>query len=414
MTMRIFEGSRDNPVGSDNVPPHWSRKPPRIQGLFLMTRKIVFGFLGALSMLLATICVSAHEIRPAVVTFSMPAEGRAEIAVAANLEALLAGIGPEHKDTDDAPGAQQYNELRALSPDALKGRFQAFATRFLDGIKVEFDGARMSPQIAAVDAPATGDLKLARISTVRLTGAVPPDAKTIRWSYPAAFGTSVLRVNQQGGTEPATVWLKDGAASDPISLTAGPPKSRLALAWDYLVLGFTHILPKGLDHILFVLGLYLLSTEWRPLLVQVTAFTVAHSITLALGLYGVVDAPSSIVEPLIALSIVYVAVENILTANLTPWRPFVVFGFGLLHGLGFAGVLQEIGLPRSEFVTGLISFNVGVEFGQLAVITLAWLATGLWFRHKPWYRARIVWPASALIALTGLYWTVERMFSGGA
>jgi hydrogenase/urease accessory protein HupE len=375
------------------------------------------GILGVFAVLLAiwpVAPVQSHEIRPAVATVSIPADGRMALSVSTNLEALLAGIGPEHKDTDDAPGAAQYNELRALAPDALKARFQAFAAKWLDGIKIELDGTRIAPEIAAVEVPAVGDIKLARISTVRLTGAVPPDAKTIRWTYPAGFGTSVLRVNQHGGNEPATVWLKDGAPSDPISLTAGPPKSRMALAWDYLVLGFTHILPKGLDHILFVLGLYLLSTEWRPLLVQVTAFTIAHSITLALGLYGVVDIPSSVVEPLIALSIVYVAVENILTPKLTPWRPFVVFGFGLLHGLGFAGVLQEIGLPPSEFVTGLISFNVGVEFGQLAVIGLAWLATGLWFRHKPWYRARIVWPASALIALAGLYWTIERVLGGGA
>jgi hypothetical protein len=90
----------------------------------------------------------------------------------------------------------------------------------------------------------------------------------------------------------------------------------------------------------------------------------------------------------------------------------VVFGFGLLHGLGFAGVLHEIGLPRADYVTGLVAFNLGVEFGQLAVIALAFAATGLWFRTQPWYRARIVMPASLLIAIVGLYWTVERVLEG--
>ena len=118
----------------------------------------------------------------------------------------------------------------------------------------------------------------------------------------------------------------------------------------------------------------------------------------------------AIVEPLIAASIVYVAVENLLTSRLHSWRVFVVFGFGLLHGMGFAGVLQEVGLPRSEFLAGLLAFNLGVELGQLTVIGLAFLAVGLWFRERPWYRARIVLPASALIAATGLYWTVERVF----
>jgi hypothetical protein len=98
-----------------------------------------------------------------------------------------------------------------------------------------------------------------------------------------------------------------------------------------------------------------------------------------------------------------------LTARLHAWRVLVVFGFGLLHGLGFAGVLREVGLPRAEFLTGLIAFNLGVELGQLAVITLAFLSVGLWFKDRPWYRQRVVLPASALIAAVGLYWTVQRI-----
>ena len=113
-----------------------------------------------------------------------------------------------------------------------------------------------------------------------------------------------------------------------------------------------HILPKGLDHILFVLGIFLLSPRWKTMLLQVTAFTVAHSITLGLSIYGIVSLPSRIVEPLIALSIAYVAIENLLTRELKPWRLALVFMFGLLHGLGFAGVLRELGLPREEFLTG--------------------------------------------------------------
>jgi hypothetical protein len=123
----------------------------------------------------------------------------------------------------------------------------------------------------------------------------------------------------------------------------------------------------------------------------------------------VIALSPAIVEPLIAASIVAVAVENLLTARLHAWRVFVVFGFGLLHGLGFAGVLTEIGLPRNEFITGLIAFNVGVEGGQLSVIALAWASFGYWFRERPWYRTRIVLPMSAAIALTGAYWMVERI-----
>jgi hypothetical protein len=206
-------------------------------------------------------------------------------------------------------------------------------------------------------------------------------------------------------------FLKAGQLSKPFPLGEQlQPKSRSEVIVEYIVLGFTHILPLGLDHILFVLGIFLLSLHLKPLLLQVTAFTVAHTITLALSLYGVIAVPASIVEPLIALSIVYVAVENITTSELKPWRVYVVFGFGLLHGMGFAGVLTELGLPSNEFVTALIAFNVGVELGQLAVIGGAFFAVGFWFRDKPWYRQRIVIPGSLGIAVMGAWWTVQRVF----
>jgi uncharacterized membrane protein YjjP (DUF1212 family) len=141
---------------------------------------------------------------------------------------------------------------------------------------------------------------------------------------------------------------------------------------------------------------------------QITAFTVAHSITLALAMYGVFRLSPQVVEPLIALSIAFVALENIFTAKLHRWRLFVVFGFGLIHGLGFASVLTSIGLPRKEFVTALVTFNAGVELGQLSVIVLAFLVVG-WWRERAWYRQRIVVPASGLIAAIGIFWTIQRL-----
>jgi hydrogenase/urease accessory protein HupE len=167
--------------------------------------------------------------------------------------------------------------------------------------------------------------------------------------------------------------------------------------------------PKGLDHVLFVLGIYLLSTRARWVLWQVSAFTVAHSITLGLSMYGILAVSPRIVEPLIALSIAYVAVENIFVSELKSWRVALVFAFGLLHGMGFAGVLQELGLPRSEFVTALVTFNLGVEAGQLAVIGAAFLLIGFHWSHRAWYRTRIVVPASALIACMAVYWTIARL-----
>ena len=123
---------------------------------------------------------------------------------------------------------------------------------------------------------------------------------------------------------------------------------------------------------------------------------------------GWVTISGSVVEPLIAASIVFVAVENIFSQNLHRWRPALIFGFGLLHGLGFASVLQEFGLPDGQFIAALIGFNIGVEIGQLTVIACAFLLLGVWFGNKPWYRAYISIPSSCLIALIGAYWVIER------
>jgi tetrahydromethanopterin S-methyltransferase subunit F len=350
----------------------------------------------------------AHEIRPAIATVAL--SDKIEVAVSLNIEGLIAGIGPEHRDTNDAPEAATYAALRALPPDALRQRFTEKSNPWRDGLRLVIDGKRVDLSVATVDIPPVGDVGLARISTIRLTGALPADAANMTWTYPKASGSVILRVRPSGQEAIEGGLLTDGQTSANIPLKGGARLSRLAMMTDYMVLGFTHIVPKGLDHILFVLGLYFLSAGWKPLLLQVTAFTLAHSITLALGLYGVVDVSPRIVEPLIALSIVYVAVENILTDTLKPWRVAIVFLFGLLHGLGFAGILRDADLQAGQYLTALIGFNVGVEFGQLAVIAGAWLATGYWFSDKPWYRARVVWPASAVIALCGLGWTIERLF----
>lgn len=178
----------------------------------------------------------------------------------------------------------------------------------------------------------------------------------------------------------------------------------------YLKLGFEHILPFGLDHILFVLSLFLLSPKLKPIIWQCTAFTVAHSITLGLAMYNVVAPPPEIVEPLIAFSIVLVALENIFSSKVRASRIGIVFLFGLIHGLGFASSLSETGLPQSSFLTSLLLFNVGVELGQLTVILLAYFLVGKWFGQKTFYRKAVVVPVSLLIILIAGYWTIERIF----
>lgn len=178
----------------------------------------------------------------------------------------------------------------------------------------------------------------------------------------------------------------------------------------YGQLGFTHIIPLGFDHIFFVLSLFLLSPKLKPVLWQATAFTVAHSITLGLAMYKIITPPPAIVEPIIALSIMYVALENIFSPTLKKSRIGIVFLFGLVHGMGFANALGSVGLPQNAYLSSLVMFNVGVELGQIAVILSAYFLFGKWFGNKAYYRKNMVIPLSVLITIMAGYWTVERLF----
>jgi len=267
---------------------------------------------------------------------------------------------------------------------------------------------------------------------VRFSGTVPQGARKVKFHNGEIHGLLMVRASGGSSTGQTEMILREKAVSESYSLKitgstkpdsdqtnagngvntdrdAPPSQGRTIVAWQYLVLGYEHILPRGLDHILFVLGLFFLSTKMKPLLWQITAFTIAHSITLGLAMYGLISLDRQIVESIIAISIVFVAVENICTSKLNPWRPVVVFLFGLLHGMGFAGVLNALGLPEDRFVTALITFNVGVELGQISIVLIAW-ALLRWFYDKPWYRRRVVIPASLIIALYALLWTIERVF----
>jgi hypothetical protein len=318
--------------------------------------------------------------------------------------------------TDATALAEKLDALAGRTPGSDQGpaRLQALLTEsdgmFRRRVTVRFDGVNVDPAIV-YNVAAQADPALPAVATIRLTGDIPEGARDFTWTYAWTFTPYVLTARNGESEAPVTQWLDGGDASAPIAVaTRITPADRLATAWRYVALGFTHILPYGIDHVLFVLGLFLLSGRVRTVLWQASAFTVAHSITLGLSMFGVIAAPAAIVEPLIALSIAYIAIENLFLSELKSWRIVVVFAFGLLHGIGFAGALQELGLPRAEFLTALLTFNVGVEAGQFAVIGGAFLLVG-WQSDRLWYRQRVVMPASLLIACTAVYWTVERLAS---
>jgi hydrogenase/urease accessory protein HupE len=307
---------------------------------------------------------------------------------------------------DTFAGAAQTATTDAAARDA---RLRALAPHVIDRVVLFVDGHEVRPTTAEYTPPPdsvpAGEFALAAYT---LRGRMPPSARALRWYYGLVADPYPLTVQLADGSS-KTEWVQGDAWSSALSL--GGPFARpplLTRLREYVALGYTHILPKGVDHILFVIGLFLLSARARPVLAQVTTFTIAHSVTLGLSLYGLVSLPSRVVEPLIALSIAYVAIENLRTRTLTPVRVGLVFLFGLLHGMGFAGVLTSLELARSDFAVALFGFNVGVELGQVSVIVAVALLVG-WWRTRTWYYSRVVVPASLAIASVGLYWTVVRL-----
>ncbi|MGE4190536.1 MAG: HupE/UreJ family protein [Thermoanaerobaculia bacterium] len=308
-------------------------------------------------------------------------------------------IDPEHL----APGIVPLET-------AAEHRGEAALAALADGLEATSAGAPLalaplSGEDAWTTTPAAGGTLLHRRYRLEL----PPGAAALSLGQRLRVGAFVVRAPAIEGVEAPLHWVEGGGS--PVQIRFGEPvrpPTRSEVFARYSRLGFEHILPRGLDHICFVLGLFLLSTRWRPLLLQISAFTLAHTLTLGAAVYGVVRLSPSIVEPLIALSIAWVAIENLWTSELKPWRTALVFAFGLLHGLGFAGVLAEVGVPPSRFLAALLSFNLGVEAGQLTVVAGAFLLVGARFSQRSWYRQRVVLPASLAIAAIGVWWLVER------
>jgi hypothetical protein len=218
----------------------------------------------------------------------------------------------------------------------------------------------------------------------------------------------LVRVTYTDGTE-LTQLLKPTAPSFtiPNAQKVAPPVR------EYLELGFTHIW-SGIDHLLYVFGLMLLVGNTRKLIKTITGFTVAHSISLGAAALGYVNVPAAPVEAVIALSIVYVAVEILHArtgragiAQRAPWA--VAFCFGLLHGLGFAGALSEVGLPADAIPSALLLFNIGIEAGQLTFIAVLLLASRALLRAAPYLTRRLEWLPPYAIGSLASFWLIERI-----
>jgi len=357
---------------------------------------------------------TADIVKPALVEISVFADGHYRIELRASIEAMISGINSRYKNTQDAPNADIYDELRPLQPAQLAEKFDLFKESLIKEIQLNFDQQPVKLQITDVQIPEPGYVKVPRISLIIFEGPIDKQVKQLSWLYPARFSDNAVRVRQIDAVNEkwhwsSWQWLRNGQISKSFSLqeifTETPP---LVVIIDYMFAGFEHIIPKGLDHILFIFGIFLLSTKLKPLAWQATMFTLAHSITLSLSMFNIISLPSSIVEPLIALSIAYIGIENIFAHKLKSSRLALVFAFGLLHGLGFASVLADFGMPESAYATALIGFNLGVELGQLAILSSAYFGITIWFKNKQHFHNYVTVPGSVLIGITGLYWTWDR------
>ena len=381
----------------------------------------------SVSLWLATIILGAaishaHEIKPALLEFqiSSSSSNQLDLTLDMNAEIFLSGVDAGNlTDTDDSQKSDEYDRYRAQDAATLDKAVRARWQQLAQHIFVENGDAPLELTLRDV-AVETGLLDEQIRQTRIKFSAAPLDSNTeiiLGWS--AELGPLIVR--QISSTEPSddsaisgpalyAAYLAPGERSDTVKLAGITEVSLLDVVRRYLHSGFVHIIPLGLDHILFVLGLFLFSLSGRVLFYQISLFTLAHTATLALSSLGIVRISGQIVEPLIALSIAYVAIETIWAkSRFSIQRALLIIGFGLLHGLGFASVLADFGLPDAQFIPALISFNIGVEAGQIAIVAPLYLLVR-WLRPAArFYRFFVQIPVSVLIASIGLYWTLERI-----
>ncbi len=367
------------------------------------------------TLLMLSTSVAAHELRPTVADITTTPD-TLEVSMRVNLEALITEIGPEHSDSDDAPQAERYNRLRQMQPDALQLEFQNYLPDFLAHARLnDNDGTHLPLTLKSLSIPPVADTRMPRDSQLVLESARGTSTGSVSWQWDAKYGAIIVRAkglatpDTQAVDEGFSQYVQAGDSSDQIAIDTGSEQKSGSTFFDYMVIGYEHIIPKGLDHILFVIGLFLLAPRFKPIAWQVSMFTIAHTVTLGLGISGIIALPASIVEPLIALSITVICVENLMGNRFARSRLAIVFAFGLLHGLGFAGVLSDIGLASGRFASSLIAFNIGVELGQLTVVFLCFLLVGWWFGKKPWYTKVVSIPASLLIGAIGFFWFLQRL-----
>ena len=357
---------------------------------------------------------SAHELRPAIMDVGVLEETPDQLSIdlTFSAEAFLAGIDLSTiSDTDDSAKSGLYDEFRAMPPDILADRIKSSSAALAGTFTVMAAGRPLPLELAAIDVADEDDLSLSRDTKLRLRSSSPKAGEAIAIQWQPAMGALLIRQMGTGGDPEYSDYLPNGGESQAFMLSDARPVPLGSVIGKYIHSGIIHIVPAGLDHILFVVGLLAYGLSARGLIFQISLFTVAHTITLAAASLGWINISGSIVEPLIALSIAWIGVENMIrtSGRVAITRSLVVFVFGLLHGLGFASVLADFGLPQSAYIVGLLSFNLGVEIGQLIIVVPIFLMLRALKLTDRRFRRGFQIPVSTIISAIGLFWFVERV-----
>ena len=377
----------------------------------VLCKKTILIYFLNINLFLLPVISSAHSEKPSKTSLYSESAGVFRVEIETNLEKILIQIKQKYANENELFFSENYENLRKLDPNKLKSIFFSVSKKFLNSTDLFFDGKSADLTLRTVNVISNINLKEPRRSILILEAKYPFNAMNVEWSWYEKFGLNVVRTMDIDGKAFKSVWYRKSPKSPPLNLDGMPGKNFFNRFFNYLEIGFSHIIPKGFDHIIFVLGIFLLSTNWKTMFLQVTCFTIAHTITLALSLFEMFNIPGRIVEPLIALSIVYVGIENIFTERLRMWRPILVFLFGLLHGLGFAGALIEHGIPMGYYLESLLAFNLGIEAGQILVIGIAYIIFFISFYKISSYRKYVVIPGSITISTIGIWMFFDRLIS---
>ena len=352
----------------------------------------------------------AHEIKPAIVEFNK-VKNQINIVLKFNAEAFLANIdASDYKETINFSNSIKYSELRLLPREILKEKVFESRDQIINSIFIKTSKKQLNLKLVEINVLEEKNIEKVRFTKVYLKTEIKFIETPITFSAKKIFGPLIFKnfSNIDKNTDkPQSQWLKPGDQTSNLGILQvknNTTNFSILGIWN----GILQIILYGFDHILFIIGLFFFSHKLKPLLIQVTTFTIAHSITLIFGGLGYITISPLIIEVIIAASIIWIGFENLFRKKIKVSRLGVIFTFGLIHGLGFASMFKPKGLEGTDYYLNLLGFNIGIELGLLITLLPLIILIPL-FNRLSWYRILIAMPASIIIALFGVEMFIDRI-----